>query len=72
VDSDLRNAVISFIILGVIGVVLLAGAGTGAITLPTGFGLFNQEDWTVRIITLAVLVVLGFLLYRVYVGARKS
>lgn len=70
-NSDIVKAVVSFVILGAIGIILLAGAGTGAIAIPKGFGLFDQSDWTVRIITLAILVVFGFVLYRVYAGAKS-
>lgn len=71
-NSDLVKAAVSFIIVGIIGIVLLAGAGTGAITLPNGFGLFDQGDWTVRIITLVVLIVIAFLLYRVYMQQKPK
>lgn len=70
--SDLTKAVIALVIVGVIGIVLLGGAGTGAISLPNGFGLFDQSSWLVRIISLVVLLVLGFVLYRMYTGAKKS
>lgn len=70
-NSDIVKAIVSFIILGAIGVILLAGAGTGALGLPKGFGLFDQSDWTVRGITLVVLVIFGFILYRVYSGAKS-
>ena len=69
--SDLVKAVIALVIVGVIGIVLLGGAGTGALALPKGFGLFDQSDWTVRIISLVILVVLGAVLYRVYMGSAK-
>jgi hypothetical protein len=65
-NSDLIKAAIAFVILGVIGYVLLVGAAQGWLALPTGFGLFNQEDWTVRIITLVVLLVIAFGLYYVF------
>jgi hypothetical protein len=71
-NSDIVKAIISFVVLGVIGIVLLAGAGTGAIAIPKGFGLFDQSDWVVRIITLVILLVVAFVLYRVYSGAKSS
>jgi hypothetical protein len=70
-SSDIVKAAVSFVILGAIGIILLAGAGTGALALPKGFGLFDQSDWIVRIITLVILLVFAFVLYRVYTGAKS-
>ncbi len=69
--NDLVKAAIAFVILGVIGYVLLVGAAQGWLALPTGFGLFDQSNWVVRIITLVILLVVAFLLYR-YLMQTKS
>jgi len=69
--NDLVKAAIAFVILGVIGYVLLVGAAQGWLALPTGFGLFDQSNWIVRIITLVILLVVAFLLYR-YLMQTKS
>jgi uncharacterized RDD family membrane protein YckC len=71
-NSDLVKGAIAFVIVGVIGYVLLVGAAQGWLALPTGFGLFNQDDWIVRIITLVVLLVIAFLLYRVFMQSRSK
>lgn len=65
-NSDLVKGAIAFVILGVIGYVLLVGAAQGWLALPKGFGLFDQSDWTVRIITLVVLLLIAFGLYYVF------
>ncbi len=70
-NSDIVKAAVSFVVLGAIGIILLAGAGTGALGLPKGFGLFDQSSWLVRFITLAILLVFAFVLYRVYAGAKS-
>ncbi len=71
-NSDLVKAAVWAVILGVIGIILLGGAGTGALALPKGFGLFDQSDWTVRIVSLIVLVVIAAILYRVYSQQAKK
>jgi hypothetical protein len=71
-NSDLVKGAIAFVILAIIGYVLLVGAAQGWLALPTGFGLFNQEDWTVRIITLVVLVVIAFVLYRFFLQSKSK
>jgi hypothetical protein len=70
--NDLVKAAIAFVILGLIGYVLLVGAAQGWLSLPTGFGLFDQSDWLVRIVTLVVLVIIAFLLYRVFVQSKTK
>jgi hypothetical protein len=70
--NDIVKAVIAFIVVGIIGYVLLVGAAQGWLALPKGFGLFDQSSWIVRIITLVILVVIGFVLYRLYTGAKSK
>lgn len=70
--NDLVKAAIGFVIVGVIGYILLVGAAQGWLGLPAGFGLFDQSDWTVRIITLVVLVGIAFLLYRMLIGSKSK
>jgi hypothetical protein len=70
--NDLVKAAIAFVILGVIGYVLLVGAAKGWLALPTGFGLFDQTNWLVRIATLIVLVVIAFGLYRFYIQSKSK
>jgi hypothetical protein len=58
-------AVVSFIVIGVIGCLLLYLAAQGA--LPMGFGLFDMSQLAVRAIVLVVLLVIVgglFYLYR--------
>ncbi len=70
--NDLVKAAIAFVILGIIGYVLLVGAAQGWLALPTGFGLFDQSNWLVRIITLVVLLVIAFVLYRVFTQSKSK
>lgn len=63
-NNDLVKGIVGFVIVGVIGYVLLVGAANKWLALPNGFGLFDQSNWLVRGITLVVLLVIGFVLYR--------
>lgn len=70
--NDLIKAAIGFVIVGVIGYVLLVGAAKGWLAVPTGFGLFDQTNWIVRLVTLIILLVIGFGLYRFYMGSKSK
>jgi hypothetical protein len=55
-------AIVSFVVIGAIGCLLLYLGARGA--LPTGFGLFDMSQVGVRIVVIAILlVVLGGLFY---------
>jgi hypothetical protein len=55
-------AIISFVIIGAIGCVLLYLGASGA--LPMGLGLFDMSQLGVRIVVIAILLVaLGALFY---------
>lgn len=69
-NSDLVKGAIAFVVIGIIGYVLLVGAAQGWLMLPAGLGLFDQNDWLVRIITLVVLLVIAFALYRYFVQSK--
>lgn len=63
-------AAVSFVVVGVIAVVLLYLASSGA--LPTGLGLFDQSQWTVRAITFVILAVVAALLYLAYRSSSRA
>jgi len=70
--NDLVKGAIAFVIVGIIGYVLLVGAAKGWLALPNGFGLFDQTNVVVRIVTLVVLLVIGFGLYRFYMQSKTK
>jgi uncharacterized membrane protein len=63
-------AAVSFVIVAVVAVVLLALAANGA--LPKGFGLFDQSQWSVRAVTFVVLAVIGVALFFAYRSQNRS
>ncbi|HET7876541.1 MAG TPA: hypothetical protein VFN71_13555 [Methylomirabilota bacterium] len=63
-------AAVSFVLVAVVGVGLLYFASTGA--LPTGFGLFDQSQWSVRAITFVILAVVAGLLYLAYRNSSRA
>ena len=63
-------AAISFVVVAVVAVVLLALGANGA--LPKGFGLFDQSQWGVRAVTFVILALIGVGLYIAYRSQSRS
>jgi len=68
--SDIAKAAVWAVIIGAIGVVLLGFAGQ--LGLPTGFGLFDMSEMSVRATVFVVLVVGVVVLAAVFRSTRKE
>lgn len=69
-SKELVNGAIATLIVAVIGIVLLAMGAQGA--LPTGFGLFDMSNDSVRAVVFLVLVGFGALLWYAYSRQERT
>jgi hypothetical protein len=67
--TDYVWAIVSFLVVGALGIWLLYLGAQGS--LPTAFGLFDMSKLGVRIVVIAVLVVIALALFVAYNSVRK-
>ena len=62
-------ALVSFVVIGAIGVLLLYLGASGA--LPKGFGLFDMSNLGVRAVVFVILVVIAIALFFWYRNTQR-